>query len=205
MIATGPRLPLGGFTAVARHNGEFMLRRRYGAWDPSFPVGAVSGCRARSWQRLVACTALVSSFCRTMQACHERPLNAPCLSTAVWASQRRRIAKSCCITALAEGAVSTALGLPGIPQQPKMSWCIAIFSSQCDLSTLRQHVSTAEAVDLVRRAKAQGVNNGGSLSASLYAHGRGGPPLRHEHQGESARTAQDVVAVRAGLCDGRSM
>jgi dihydroorotase len=105
-----------------------------------------------------------------------------------------------------EGIVSTALGLPGTPA---MAENIMVYRD-IQLAALTgshlhvQHVSTAEAVDLLRRAKAQGV----AVSAEACPHHftltdeavRGyntntkvNPPLR---------TAQDVEAVRAGLRDG---
>lgn len=105
-----------------------------------------------------------------------------------------------------EGVVSTALGLPGTPAAAEN---IMVYRD-IQLAALTgshlhiQHVSTAEAVELVRRAKAQGV----VVSAEACPHHftltdeavqgyntdtKVNPPLR---------TAQDVEAIRAGLQDG---
>lgn len=105
-----------------------------------------------------------------------------------------------------EGVVSTALGLPGTPAAAEniMVYRDLQLTALTGAHLHVQHVSTAEAVDLVRRAKAQGV----TISAEACPHHftltdeavRGydtntkvNPPLR---------TAQDVEAVRAGLQDG---
>jgi dihydroorotase len=105
-----------------------------------------------------------------------------------------------------EGVVSTALGLIGVPA---MAENIMVYRD-IQLAALTgahlhiQHVSTAEAVDLVRRAKEQGI----TVTAEACPHHftltheavrgydtntRVNPPLR---------TAVDVEAIKAGLQDG---
>ncbi|MEE8292747.1 MAG: dihydroorotase [Candidatus Tectomicrobia bacterium] len=108
--------------------------------------------------------------------------------------------------AMHEGAVSTALGLTGIPAAAEN----VMVYRDIQLAVLTgahlhvQHVSTAEAVDLVRRAKDQGIQ----VTAEACPHHftltheavrqydpntRVNPPLR---------PAEDVEAVKAGLQDG---
>jgi dihydroorotase len=105
-----------------------------------------------------------------------------------------------------EGTVATALGLPGIPAAAET----VMVYRDIQLAALTgarlhiQHVSVAESVELVRRAKAQGIR----VTAEACPHHftltdeavRGyntdtkvSPPLR---------TASDVEAVKAGLQDG---
>ena len=105
-----------------------------------------------------------------------------------------------------EGSVSTVLGLPGVPAAVES----AIVYRDIQLATLSgahlhvQHVSTAETVSLLRRAKDQGV----SVTAETCPHyltltdeavkgydsnTKVNPPLR---------PAPDVEAVRAALRDG---
>ena len=105
-----------------------------------------------------------------------------------------------------EGAVSTLLGLPGVPAAAES----AIVYRDIQLAALSgahlhvQHVSTAETVSLLRRAKDQGVN----VTAETCPHyltlsdeavkgydtnTKVNPPLR---------PAPDVEAVRAALRDG---
>jgi dihydroorotase len=108
--------------------------------------------------------------------------------------------------AMHEGVVSTALGLPGIPAAAEnvMVYRDIQLAAATGAHLHVQHTSTAEAVDLVRRAKAQGI----TVTAEACPHHftltdeavRGydtntkvSPPLR---------TAQDVAAVKAGLQDG---
>lgn len=105
-----------------------------------------------------------------------------------------------------EGIVSTTLGLPGIPAAAEniMVYRDIQLAALTGAHLHVQHVSTAEAVDLVRRAKEQGL----TVTAEACPHHftltdeavrsydtntRVSPPLR---------TATDVEAVKAGLCDG---
>lgn len=105
-----------------------------------------------------------------------------------------------------EGDVATALGLLGMPAAAENS----MVYRDIQLAALTgahlhvQHVSTAEAVDLVRRAKHQGL----AVTAEACPHHF---TLTHEavrHYDTNTkvnpplRTAQDVAAVRAGLQDG---
>ncbi|MEE8304062.1 MAG: dihydroorotase [Candidatus Tectomicrobia bacterium] len=108
--------------------------------------------------------------------------------------------------AMHEGVVSTVLGLPGTPAAAEniMVYRDIQLASLTGAHLHVQHVSTAEAVDLVRRAKEQKL----MVTAEACPHHftltdeavRGydtntkvNPPLR---------TAQDVEAVKAGLQDG---
>ena len=105
-----------------------------------------------------------------------------------------------------EGGVSTALGLIGVPA---MAENVMVYRD-LQLAALTgahlhiQHVSTAEAVDLVRRAKEQGI----TVTAEACPHHF---TLTHEAvQGYDTntkvnpplRTAADVEAIKAGLQDG---
>ncbi len=105
-----------------------------------------------------------------------------------------------------EGAVSTALGLPGAPAAAEnvMVYRDLQLAALTGAHVHIQHVSTAEAVDLVRRAKAQGIAVTAEACPHHFTlthdavrhydtHTRVNPPLR---------TAQDVDAVKAGLRDG---
>lgn len=108
--------------------------------------------------------------------------------------------------AMHEGVVSTALGLIGVPA---MAENVMVYRD-IQLAALTgahlhiQHVSTAEAVDLVRRAKEQGI----TVTAEACPHHF---TLTHEAvQGYDTntkvnpplRTAADVEAIKAGLQDG---
>ncbi len=66
------------------------------------------------------------------------------------------------------------------------------------------HVSTAATVQLVRQAKARGLQvTLRGRPASLHADRRGCPRIRHEHKDESAAPPEeDVEAVKEGLRDG---
>jgi dihydroorotase len=108
--------------------------------------------------------------------------------------------------AMHEGEVATALGLPGIPAAAEniMVYRDIQLAAVTGTRLHIQHVSTAEAVDLVRRAKAQGV----AVTAEACPHHF---TLTHEavrhydtntKMSPPLRTAQDVAAVRAGLRDG---
>jgi dihydroorotase len=108
--------------------------------------------------------------------------------------------------AMHEGVVATALGLPGTPAVAEniMVYRDIQLASLSGAQLHVQHVSTAEAVDLVRRAKEQGLR----VTAEACPHHftltdeavRGydtntkvNPPLR---------TSRDVEAIKAGLKDG---
>ncbi|TBV80323.1 MAG: dihydroorotase [Desulfobulbaceae bacterium] len=105
-----------------------------------------------------------------------------------------------------EGIVSTRLGLRGIPRVAEeiMVYRDLALAQYTGRPLHIAHVSTAEAVDLIRRAKSQGV----SITAETAPHyftlteeavglydtmAKMNPPLR---------TATDVAAIRAALADG---
>lgn len=105
-----------------------------------------------------------------------------------------------------EGVVSTALGLPGVPAAAEniMVYRDIQLAALTGAHLHVQHVSTAEAVDLVRRAKAQGLQVTAEACPHHFtltheavrlddANTKVNPPLR---------TAQDVEAIRVGLQDG---
>ena len=107
-----------------------------------------------------------------------------------------------------EGAVATRLGLPGIPglAEEAMIARDALLAEFTGGRVHICHISTARAVDIVRRAKAQGVPitaeacphhwalTDAAVETSGYdTHTKMHPPLR---------TADDVQAIRDGLADG---
>jgi dihydroorotase len=108
--------------------------------------------------------------------------------------------------AMHEGVVSTALGLPGVPAAAEniMVYRDIQLAALTGAHLHVQHVSTAEAVELVRRAKAQGI----AVTAEACPHHF---TLTHEAVRQydtntkvnpPLRTAEDVEAVKAGLRDG---
>jgi dihydroorotase len=108
--------------------------------------------------------------------------------------------------AMHEGTVSTALGLPGIPAAAEnvMVYRDLQLAALTGAHLHIQHVSTAEAVDLVRRAKNQGV----TVTAEACPHHF---TLTHEairqydtntKVSPPLRTAEDVQAIKVGLQDG---
>jgi dihydroorotase len=105
-----------------------------------------------------------------------------------------------------EGVVSTALGLIGVPAVAEnvMVYRDIQLAALTGAHLHIQHVSTAEAVDLVRRAKEQGI----TVTAEACPHHF---TLTHEAvQGYDTSTkvnpplrpAEDVEAIKAGLQDG---
>jgi dihydroorotase len=105
-----------------------------------------------------------------------------------------------------EGVISTALGLPGIPAAAEnvMVYRDIQLAALTGARLHIQHVSTAEAVDLVRRAKAQGLPV--TAEACPHHYTLTDEAARHydtnTKMNPPLRTAQDVAAVRLGLCDG---
>ncbi len=104
-----------------------------------------------------------------------------------------------------EGVVSTALGLPGIPAAAEnvMVYRDIQLAAMTGAHVHIQHVSTAEAVDLVRRAKDQGIR----VTAEVCPHHF---TLTHEairqydtntKVNPPLRTAHDVEAIKVGLQD----
>jgi dihydroorotase len=105
-----------------------------------------------------------------------------------------------------EGVVSTALGLPGVPGAAEnvMVYRDIQLAAITGAHVHIQHVSTAEAVALVRRAKDQGI----CVTAEACPHHF---TLTHEairqydtntKVNPPLRTADDVEAIKAGLRDG---
>jgi dihydroorotase len=105
-----------------------------------------------------------------------------------------------------EGIVSTALGLPGVPGAAEnvMVYRDIQLAAMTQAHVHIQHVSTAEAVDLIRRAKDQGIH----VTAEACPHHF---TLTHEairqydtntKVNPPLRTAADVEAIKAGLQDG---
>ena len=110
--------------------------------------------------------------------------------------------------AMHEGAVSARLGLPGIPGIAEEAM-IARDALLAELTGGRVHVchiSTARAVDIVRRARARGIaitaeacphhwtlTDGAVADSGYDTHTKMHPPLR---------TAEDVQAIQDGLADG---
>ncbi len=105
-----------------------------------------------------------------------------------------------------EGVVSTALGLPGVPGAAEnvMVYRDIQLAAMTGAHVHIQHVSTAEAVDLVRRAKDQHIR----VTAEACPHHF---TLTHEairqydtntKVNPPLRTAADVEAVKVGLQDG---
>jgi dihydroorotase len=105
-----------------------------------------------------------------------------------------------------EGAVSTALGLPGVSAAAEnvMVYRDLQLAALTGAHVHIQHVSTGEAVDLVRRAKGRGVRVTAEACPHHFTlthdavrqydtHTKVNPPLR---------SAEDVEAVKAGLRDG---
>jgi dihydroorotase len=105
-----------------------------------------------------------------------------------------------------EGVVSTALGLPGTPAAAEnvMVYRDIQLAALTGAHVHIQHASTAEAVDLVRRAKAQGIHV--TAEACPHHFTLTDEAARHYDTNTKVnpplRTAQDIAAVRDGLCDG---
>lgn len=105
-----------------------------------------------------------------------------------------------------EGALSTRLGLRGIPRAAEE---IMVYRDIALANYTRQpvhiaHVSTREAVDLIRRAKQQGIRVTAETAPHYFTlteeavgaydtRAKMNPPLR---------TADDLAAIRQGLADG---
>jgi dihydroorotase len=224
-IATGlAAAAAGGFTAVAAMANthpvndtpavtEFMLRRAATVRGTRlFPVGAVSvGLQGKELaeiggMRSAGIVALSDDGMPVMNARlmrraleYGRMLGLPVLSHC----EDHELSSH---GVMHEGVVSTALGLPGTPAAAEnvMVYRDLQLAALTGAHLHVQHVSTAEAVDLVRRAKAQGVHVTAEACPHHYT-------LTHEaarHYDTNTkvnpplRTAQDVEGVRAGLCDG---
>ena len=224
-IATGlAAAAAGGFTAVAAmantqpvHDTpavtEFMLRRAAAVGGTRlFPIGAVSvGLRGEELSEIggMHTAGIVALSDDGMPVMNPRLLRRAMEYGRMWGLP---VLSHCEDHGLSrggvmhEGVVATALGLPGIPAAAEnvMVYRDIQLAAVTGAHLHIQHTSTAEAVDLVRRAKAQGL----AVTAEACPHHftltdeavRGydtntkvSPPLR---------TVQDVEAVKAGLQDG---
>jgi dihydroorotase len=224
-IATGlAAAAAGGFTAVAAMANtqpvndtpavtEFMLRRAALAGGTRlYPVGAISvglqgkelaeiGGMQRAGIVAISDDGLPVANPRLMRRAMEysRMLGLPVLTHCEDPELSTH-------GVMHEGTVSTALGLAGIPAAAEniMVYRDLQLAALTGVQLHVQHVSTAEAVDLVRRAKAQGI----PVTAEVCPHHF---TLTHEavrhydtntKMNPPLRTAQDVEAIRAGLQDG---
>jgi dihydroorotase len=224
-IATGlAAAAAGGFTAVAAMANtqpvndtvavtELMLRRAAAVHGTRlYPIGAVSvGLAGKELSEIggmhkAGIVALSDDGMPVMNARlmrrameYGRMLNLPILSHC----EDHGLSAG---GAMHEGVVSTALGLPGIPAAAEnvMVYRDLQLAALTGAHIHIQHVSTAEAVDLIRRAKDQGV----TVTAEACPHHftltdeavrqydtntKVSPPLR---------TAADVEAIKVGLQDG---
>jgi dihydroorotase len=224
-IATGlTAAAAGGFTAVATMANtkpvndtpavtEFMMRRAAAvAGTRLFPIGAVSvGLAGEELAEIggmhkagivgLSDDGMPVMNPRLMRRAMEygRMLDLPVLSHC----EDHRLSTG---GVMHEGVVSTGLGLIGVPAVAEnvMVYRDIQLAALTGAHLHVQHVSTAEAVDLVRRAKEQGI----AVTAEACPHHF---TLTHEAvQGYNTntkvnpplRTAADVEAVKIGLQDG---
>jgi dihydroorotase len=224
-IATGlAAAAAGGFTAVAAMANtkpandtpavtEFMLRRAAAVGGTRlFPIGAVSvGLAGEELAEIGGMHAagivglsddgMPVMNPRLMRRAMEygRMLDLPVLSHC----EDHRLSSG---GVMHEGVVSTALGLIGVPAvaEDVMVYRDIQLAALTGAHLHIQHVSTAEAVDLIRRAKAKGV----TVTAEACPHHF---TLTHEavrgyntntKVNPPLRTAEDVEAIKAGLQDG---
>jgi dihydroorotase len=224
-IATGlAAAAAGGFTAVAAMANtkpandtpavtEFMLRRAAAVGGTRlFPIGAVSvGLAGEELAEIggmhqagivgLSDDGMPVMHPRLMRRAMEygRMLELPILSHC----EDHRLSSG---GAMHEGVVSTALGLIGVPAVAEnvMVYRDIQLAALTGAHLHIQHVSTAEAVDLVRRAKAQGI----TVTAEACPHHF---TLTHEavrgyntntKVNPPLRTAVDVEAIKTGLQDG---
>jgi dihydroorotase len=224
-IATGlAAAAAGGFTAVAAMANtkpandtpavtEFMLRRAAAVGGTRlFPIGAVSvGLAGEELAEIggmhqagivgLSDDGMPVMDPRLMRRAMEygRMLELPILSHC----EDHRLSSG---GAMHEGVVSTALGLIGVPAVAEnvMVYRDIQLAALTGAHLHIQHVSTAEAVDLVRRAKEQGI----TVTAEACPHHF---TLTHEavrgyntntKVNPPLRTAEDVEAIKTGLQDG---
>jgi dihydroorotase len=224
-IATGlAAAAVGGFTAVAAMANtqpvndtpavtEFMLRRAAAVHGTRlYPVGAVSvGLQGKELAEIggmhnAGIVALSDDGMPVMNARlmrraleYGRMLGLPVLSHC-----EDHVLSAHGV--MHEGVVSTALGLPGTPAAAEnvMVYRDIQLAALTGAHVHIQHASTAEAVDLVRRAKAQGIHV--TAEACPHHFTLTDEAARHYDTNTKVnpplRTAQDVAAVRDGLCDG---
>ena len=224
-IATGlAAAAAGGFTAVAAMANtkpvndtpavtEFMLRRAAAVHGTRlFPIGAVSvnlhgeelaeiGGMHKAGIVALSDDGMPVMNPRLMRRAMEygRMLDLPILSHC----EDHRLSAD---GVMHEGLISTALGLPGVPAvaEDVMVYRDIQLAAFTGAHLHVQHVSTAEAVDLVRRAKDKGI----TVTAEVCPHHF---TLTHEavrgyntntKVNPPLRTAEDVEAIKAGLQDG---
>jgi dihydroorotase len=224
-IATGlAAAAAGGFTAVAAMANtkpandtpavtEFMLRRAAAVGGTRlFPIGAVSvGLAGEELAEIggmhqagivgLSDDGMPVMHPRLMRRAMEygRMLELPILSHC----EDHRLSSG---GAMHEGVVSTALGLIGVPAVAEnvMVYRDIQLAALTGAHLHIQHVSTAEAVALVRRAKEQGI----TVTAEACPHHF---TLTHEavrgyntntKVNPPLRTAVDVEAIKTGLQDG---
>jgi dihydroorotase len=224
-IATGlAAAAAGGFTAVAAMANtqpvndtpavtEFMLRRAVAVRGTRlFPIGAVSvGLRGEELAELggmhkagivgISDDGMPVMNPRLARRAMEygRMLDLPILSHC----EDHRLSAG---GVMHEGIVSTALGLPGVPAVAEnvMVYRDIQLAALTGAHLHVQHVSTAEAVDLVRRAKDKGI----TVTAEACPHHF---TLTHEavrgydtntKVNPPLRSVEDVEAIKAGLQDG---
>ena len=225
-VETGARAAAsGGFTAVAcmpntdppiatRDVVEFVRKRAEGLVVDVYPIGAIS--RARKGEELAEMADMKAGGAvafsddgspvqhgglmrRALE--YARTLDVPILGHEEDLTLNPH-------GHMNEGAVATRLGLPGIPglAEEAMIARDVLLAGFTGARFHVCHISTATAVDIVRRAKARGVAvtaeacphhwalTDAAVEASGYdTHTKMHPPLR---------TAEDVQAVKDGLADG---
>lgn len=223
-IASGTRAAAaGGFTAVAcmpntkpvNDNGSvtsFILEQASGCAARVYPAGAISvgskGERLAEFGEMKAAGAValtddgqpvVSSQLMRRAMEYGRSHDMVIISH----SEEPSLSKNGCMH---EGEVSTRLGLAGIPAAAE---AVMVYReiSLAELTGARvhiAHVSTAQATELIRRAKAAGITVTAETAphyftlteqnvVSYNTNAKMNPPLR---------TDQDRQAIRAGLADG---
>lgn len=223
-IATGTAAAkAGGFTAVCcmpntnpvndnRAVTEFILSQARAASARVHPIGAIT--KGSKGEELAEMGELYDAGCRAVSDDGRPVMNAAIMRRALEYSKifDLLIISHCEDTALAakgvmhEGAVSTELGLRGIPAAAE-DVMTARDVALAELTGGRlhiAHVSTAGSVRIIREAKARGVK----VTAETCPHyfsltdeavcgyttmAKMNPPLR---------TAEDVAAIKAGLKDG---
>src|SRR5574341_140098 len=223
-IATGTAAAkAGGFTSVCcmpntnpvndnRSVSEFILSQSRDAAARVYPIGAIT--KGSKGEELAEMGELHQSGCIAVSDDGKPEMNAALMRRAMEYSRifDMLIVAHCEDSTLSgkgvmnEGAVSTELGLRGIPRAAE-DVMTARDLSLAELTGCRlhiAHVSTAGSVRMVREAKARGVK----VTAETCPHyftltdeavrgyntmAKMNPPLR---------TAHDVTAVKAGLADG---
>ncbi len=223
-VATGTTAAkAGGFTSVCcmpntnpvndnRSVTEFILSRAKEASTRVYPIGAIT--KGSRGEELAEMSELHSAGCRAVSDDGKPVMNASIMRRAMEYSKifDLLIISHCEDTSLSdkgvmhEGAVSTELGLRGIPRAAEevMTGRDIALAELTGARLHIAHVSTAGSVRMVRNAKARGVR----ITAETCPHyfsltdeavrgyntlAKMNPPLR---------TAEDVAAIKEGLKDG---